>query len=112
MTGNGSQPELLNELWLRMRRVLAPFGIRVDSEHLALWRDQIAHGYGPLRAAERGDPRVVEDLIALLRMLTNTGKLNLAIEPQTVVQFCRAPVAWFTFSMNFAGEYSAGPVSA
>ena len=73
MTGNGELAgEPLHELWLRMRRVLAPFGIRVDSEHLALWRDQAAHGQGPLRAAERGDPRAVEELVALLRTLTGT----------------------------------------
>lgn len=60
----------LLELWLRMRRVLAPYGVRVDAEHLSLWRDQAAHGYGPLRAAENGDARAVQELIALLRLLT------------------------------------------
>jgi hypothetical protein len=70
VTGNGVEQDPLRELWMRMRRVLAPYGIRVDSEHLALWRDQAAHGHGPLIAAERGGVRAVEELVALLRTLT------------------------------------------
>jgi hypothetical protein len=72
--GNGGeQPDPLHELWLRTRRVLAPFGIAVGTEVLALWRDQAAHGHGPIRAAENRNVRAVEDLIALLRVLTGTG---------------------------------------
>lgn len=66
-----AQVDPLLELWLRMRRVLAPYGVRVDAEHLSLWRDQAAHGYGPLRAAEKGDVRAVRELIDLLRLLTD-----------------------------------------
>ena len=62
----------LHELWLRMRRVLAPWGVRVDREHLDLWRDQAKHGQGPIRWAERGDTAAVEELIGLLRLLTGT----------------------------------------
>lgn len=62
----------LHELWLRMRRALAPWGVRIDAEHLSLWRDQAAHGQGPIRAAERGQTQNVEELIALLRVLTGT----------------------------------------
>lgn len=70
---NGAeQVDPLLELWLRMRRTLAPFAIRVDREHLDLWRDQAAHGYGPLRAAERGQTEAVEELVSLLRLLTGT----------------------------------------
>jgi hypothetical protein len=72
VTGAGSEVDPLRELWARMRRVLAPYGIRVDSEHLALWRDQVRHGHGPLIAAERGEVREVEELVALLRLLTGT----------------------------------------
>ena len=72
MNGNGDELDPLLELWLRMRRALAPWGIRVDREHLDLWRDTTAHGHGPLRAAERGDTRAVEELIALLRLLSGT----------------------------------------
>lgn len=72
MTGDGGELEPLRELWLRMRRVLGPFGVQVGPEVLALWRDQAAHGQGPLRAAERGDARAVDDLVALLRLLTDT----------------------------------------
>jgi len=69
----GGQLEPLHELWLRMRRVLGPFGIQAGPEVLALWRDQAVHGHGPLRAAENGDVQAVEELIALLRLLTGTG---------------------------------------
>lgn len=62
----------LRELWLRMRRTLAPFGIQVEPGHLDLWRDQAAHGYGPLRWAEHGQTQAVEEPIALLRLLTGT----------------------------------------
>jgi hypothetical protein len=72
VTGAGGEQDPLRELWMRMRRVLAPFGIRVDSEHLALWRDQAAHGHGPLIAAGRGEAAAVEELVALLRLLTGT----------------------------------------
>lgn len=73
MSGNGAeQLDPLHELWLRARRVLAPWGIRVDREHLDLWRDQARHGHGPLRSAERGQTEAVEELIALLRLLTGT----------------------------------------
>jgi len=70
---NGA-PELdpLHELWLRMRRTLAPWGVRIDREHLDLWRDQARHNQGPIRAAERGQAEAVEELIALLRLLTGT----------------------------------------
>lgn len=60
----------LLELWVRTGRALAPFGIPVGPEVLALWRDQARHGHGPLRAAENGHRQAVEDLIALLRLLT------------------------------------------
>ena len=66
-------PDPLLELWLRMRRVLAPWGARVEREHLDLWRDQAKHGHGPIRWAERGQAEAVEELIALLRLLTGTG---------------------------------------
>lgn len=74
MTGNGGaeQVDPLLDLWFRMRRVLAPWGVRVDREHLDLWRDQAKHGQGPIRWAERGQPAAVEELIALLRTLTGT----------------------------------------
>lgn len=76
MTGvnGGEQVEPLRELWARTRTVLAPFGITVGPEVLALWRDQARHGHGPVRAAENGDARQVEDLIGLLRLLTGTGE--------------------------------------
>lgn len=69
VNGGGERVDPLLDLWLRARRVLAPFGIRVDTEHLSLWRDQAAHGHGPLRAAERGDTTAVRELVALLRTL-------------------------------------------
>lgn len=70
---NGAeQVDPLHELWLRMRRVLAPWGVRVDREHLDLWRDQAVHGQGPIRAAENGRAQGVDELIALLRLLTGT----------------------------------------
>ena len=71
MAGAG-QSDPLRELWLRTRGVLAPFGIQVDGEHLALWRDQAKHGQGPLRWAERGQREAVEELVALLRLFTET----------------------------------------
>lgn len=64
----------LHELWLRMRRALAPWGVRIDAEHLSLWRDQATHGQGPIHAAERGQTQNVEELIALLRLLTGTDE--------------------------------------
>lgn len=71
MTDNGNeQLEPIHELWLRARRVLAPWGIRVDREHLDLWRDQARHGHGPLRSAERGQVEAVEELITLPRLLS------------------------------------------
>lgn len=67
-----SELDPLHELWLRMRRALAPWGVRIDAEHLSLWRDQAAHGQGPIRAAERGQTQNIEELIALLRLLSGT----------------------------------------
>jgi hypothetical protein len=72
VNGGGSDVDPLRELWARMRRVLAPFGVTVGPEVLALWRDSARHGHGPLIAAERGEVREVEELVALLRLLTGT----------------------------------------
>jgi hypothetical protein len=72
VNGNGVEQDPLRELWMRVRRVLGPFGIPVGPEVLALWRDQVRHGHGPLIAAERGDAREVEELVTLLRTLTGT----------------------------------------
>jgi len=68
----GEQGDPLVDLWQRAGHALAPFGIPVGREVLALWRDQAAHGHGPIRAAQNGQMRAVEDLIALLRLLTGT----------------------------------------
>lgn len=73
MSAGGGQADPLLELWLRMRRVLAPFGVAIERAHLDLWRDQAAHGYGPLYAAERGDTEAVEELVGLLRLLADAG---------------------------------------
>jgi hypothetical protein len=72
VTGNGGaeQVDPLLELFLRMRRVLAPWGIRIDREHLDLWRDMAKHQQGPIRWAERGQTEAVEELVALLRTLS------------------------------------------
>lgn len=67
MTGSGGDGLLL--LWTRLGRALAPFGVPVGREVLALWRDQAVHGLGPLVAAGDGQRRAVEDLIAALRAL-------------------------------------------
>lgn len=68
---NGAtEPDPLLELWLCARDALAPFGIGVGREVLALWRDQQVHGHGPLmRAALSGERRQVDELIAVLRKL-------------------------------------------
>lgn len=75
MSGEPGQPleylDPLEELWDRMRRVLAPWGIQVDRAHLTLWREQARAGQGPIRRAEAGDARAIEALIALLRLLTD-----------------------------------------
>ncbi len=68
----GELPEPLYDLWLRTRRVLSPFGIAVGPEVLALWRDQSRHRQGPIRAAERGDTQAVDELVAMLQLLTET----------------------------------------
>lgn len=70
------QIDPLHELWLRARNVLGPFGIAVEPGVLRLWREQAHVGRGPIVQAGRGDAAAtaaVEELVALLRLLTGTG---------------------------------------
>ncbi len=74
MSGSVQSDPLL-ELWLRARDALAPFGIQVGREVLALWRDQQNHGHGPLmRAALIGERRQVDEVIALLQELVGVDE--------------------------------------
>lgn len=68
---NGAErSDPLFELWKRTRDALAPFGIQVGREVLALWLDQQNHAHGPLmRAALSSDRRRVDELIDALREL-------------------------------------------
>lgn len=71
MAGDGEDPLL--DLWSRLRRALAPFGVAVTPDALELWREQWARGSGPLWAAERGDTEAIDRLIAALHELRGDG---------------------------------------
>lgn len=69
--GDGADP--LVEVWQAWRLALAPLGIRLGPDTLALWRDLQGHGAAPFTGSGEFRPEVTRRLVeavALIRAST------------------------------------------
>lgn len=69
MSGGKVQPDPLGELFGLLRCALAPLGIHVGAEVLALWRDAYEHRTGLFTGTGEFSPGVVRRLVEAVEQI-------------------------------------------